>query len=391
MHHDSRISLTTPLPPLDMPSAKPRTRTHSKPTRSSRTSRSRSSSFDPDDLTTRLSAVLAEREAADRDRRRSAAPDCRARPPLPDPASAVVPSSVAVESLDLENGFSRARSKKARSFAAPTGLEYPWHRAPARVRGDESEDRDRSCPLLSEPIPSLATSAQNDSARRASNASGSRPSQEARYASQFASTTTAHPTLDDPRQTPRSVSAGFLNSPPASPPARRRSSLRASHGFWEGLHEPTIFEAIATDGKPADRRTMFEPTVRDYSDPLEPRRMSAGDALKAQLEGASAERRVSFEAPHYEVVNDHRVDWTQADEDTKMTRSRKLRRKADSILRLGRSPKTTHNGGDESSEGSLVDGQVGGYAVNGGSEKSPKSPKSPRFLRMWPFKKQIEA
>ena len=370
MHHDSRISLITPLPPLDMPSTK--RRNNSKPS-CSRTSRPRSTGFDPDDLSTRLSAVLAEREATERNRRRSAAAGTRARPPLPDPASDVVPSSVAIESLDLENGFSRARTKAAQSFTAPTGLEYPWHRAPARVRGDQSAER-KNCPLLSEPIPSLATSAQTGSTRRGSNGSGTR---------------TAHNALDD-RQTPRNVSAEFLNSPPTFPSCRRRSSLRASHGFWEGLHEPTIFEAIASDSRPADRRTMFEPAVRDYSDPSQPRRMSAGDALKA-LEGSPPEQRVSFELPHYEVVNERRVDWTQADEEVKMTRSRKLRRKADSLLRLGR--KTTHNGGD-SSEGSIIDGQAG-YSVNGGSEKSEKastkSPKSPRFLRMWPFKKQIAA
>lgn len=367
MHHDSRISLISPLPPLDMPSIKNRTH-NSKPSRP-RTSRPRSTGFDPEDLSARLSAVIAEREGLERNRRRSAAADSRARPPLPDLTSDVVPSSVDIESLDLENGFARTRSRKTQSFAAPTGLEYPWHGAPARVRGDESAER-RNCPLLSEPMPSLATSARSSSTRRDSHASASR--------------TTAYPHLDD-RQTPRNLSAEFLNSPPTSPRCRRRSSL------WEGLHEPTIFEAIASDSKPADRRTMFEPAVREYSaDPSQPRRMSAGDALKT-LEGSPPERRVSFEPPHYEVVNEHRVDWTQADEEAKTTRSSKLRRKADSLLRLGRPPKTAHNG-DESTEGSLVDGQSGGHSVNGGSEKaSAQSPKSPRFFRMWPFKKQVAA
>lgn len=370
MHHDSRISLLTPLPPLTMPNAKPRPR--AKPPR--RASRPRSTPLDPADLSARLDAVLAERDAAERSRRRSAAADVRARPPLADPASAVVPSSVAVETLDLENGVVRARAEKAQSFAAPSGSGYPWHGAPAR--GDES-DRDRSCPLLSEPIPSHATTAQGSSTRRASNASVGRAA--------------PRPTPDE-RQTPRGVSADFLNYSPESPRPRRRSSLRASHGFWEGLHEPTIFEAIASDSKPSDRRTMFEPAARDHSDASsQPRRMSAGDALKAQLGGSPPERRVSFELPHYEVVNERRVDWTQADEEAKMTRAGRLRRKADSILRLGRGPRAAHNGGD-SSEGSLVDGQAGAYAVNGGPEKtSPKSPKSPRFLRMWPFKKQIAA
>lgn len=353
MHHDSRISLLTPLPPLSMPATKPRPR--AQPPR--RTSRPRSTPLDPADLSARLSAVLTERDAADRTRRRSAAADARVRPPPTDPASAVVPSSVTVETLGLDSGLVRTRAEKAQSFAAPSGLEYPWDETPAPARGDESA-RDRSCPLLSEPIPSHATTARGDSTRRASNASVSRAA--------------ARPALDE-RQTPRSVSAEFLNYSPEAPRPRRRSSLRASHGFWEGLHEPTIFEAIASDSKPSDRR------------------MSAGDALKAKLGRSAPERRVSFELPHYEVVNEHRVDWTQADEEAKMTRAGRLRRKADSILRLGRTPRTAHNGGN-SSEGSLVDAQAGVYAVNGGPEKtSPKSPKSPRFLKIWPFKKQIAA
>lgn len=410
MEHDPRVSLLSPLPTLNMASHRP-SRTAQPQGRQARYSTRSSRTLDPVDLSARLTSVIAEREAAEaRDQsRRTQSISPGANSHLRGSRSAENRRTTHLDPEDTEGSGLSHRKSRAKSFHGPTGLEYTTLQK-AQGRGFELDDR-RSCPLLPD-TPSLPSTVSyghragaGATTRRASYIPSSRRPSDSRYvpqvaASQFASTATSTSMMDDPteRETSRRASANALRIPEPTSPRGRRRSTKASQGLWEGVHEPTIFESVATDvkPKPGDRRSMFE-RVGDESAQADaqPRRMTEGDVFKAgetSDDALASGGRGSADTSHYELVNDHRVDWTQADEDAKIPRSKWLLRKADSILRMRRGSSAMSRSDHESGNGSIVDGHEGDYALKSPkSEGSPKSPRSPRAFRaksLWPFKKQ---
>lgn len=411
MDHDPRLSLLSPLPTLSMPYQRRPSRTARTQGREGRSSTKSSRTLDPADLSARLTNVIAEREAAEgmNQSGRSQSINPRANNHLPGTRSSENRRRSHLDLADAErDGLSNQKSR-AKSFHGPTGLEYSILQK-AQGRGFEMDYRDRSCPLLPDTATSFAPTISyghragaGATIRRASYIPPSPRPSDSRYvpqvaASQFASTATSTSMMDDPaeRQNSRRASANTLRfSEPVSPHGRRRST-KASQGLWEGVHEPTIFESVATDAKPGERRSMFE-RAGDKSAHADarPRRMTAGDAFKAgeaSDDAMASGGRESADMSHYELVNDHRVDWTQADEDAKMPRSKRLLRKADSILRMGRRGSAISRSSYGSSNASMVEGQEGNYALKSPkSHDSPNSPRSPRAVRaksFWPFKKQ---
>ncbi|KAL2110382.1 hypothetical protein VUR80DRAFT_1225 [Thermomyces stellatus] len=405
MDHDPRLTLLSPLPTLNIP-------TH----RSSRASRSQvrqsrptkpSRTLDPEDLSARLANVIAEREAAEASDQsgRSQSIDTKASDRLLSSKSTERHSTYLDPADAQKRRLSSSRSR-ANSFHGPTGLEYSMLQR-AHGRGFELDDR-RNCPLLPDPVPSLASivsyghrSGAGATARHAPCIPSSRRPSDAGYVPQVTAprhaSTTSSSVSGDPAEREASRRA-FVNSPrhsePASPSGRRRST-KASQGLREGMHEPTIFESVSTDAKPGDRRSMFE-RVSDKLAQAEgrPRRMTAGDVFKTGEtdDGAVASGgRGSADTSHYELVNDRRATWAQADEETRMPRSKRFLRKADSILRKRRGSSARSREGYESSNGSMVDGQEGNHALKSPrSVSSPNSPKSPKSFRsFWPFKKQM--
>ncbi|SPN98537.1 uncharacterized protein DNG_01583 [Cephalotrichum gorgonifer] len=418
MRYGSRPSEISPLLAPEPRGPQPAARAPRTQPRQHRQSRSQSRAFDPHDLAARLESVLAEREAAElregKRRVQSVAEASRSEPQLPgESGRGVVPQGNAAPvepAADLrvgaKEGFSSSRSRKAMSFHGPRDLEYSmWQRSHTRASIID-DDRDRMSPLLSEPLrppPSTArgsvSNASGDASGPVSSAppSSKRPSQAGipDFAVSHFGPMTAEPCLIDSPVHP-SIKA-LRESEPLSPRGhRRRSSLRASKGSWDGLHEPTIFEAVPSDAKPGNRRTMFETSMRNES-PREaqdtrPRTMSTGDLLQARKQvtddTAAYTDRPSSTGPdvaYYEIANERRVYWARPDEDPKMTRSKKLFRKADSILRLRRGSSAKAN---DSSEGSPVEERESSNAAHGGgATKSPKSPKQHKSF--WPFKKQV--
>lgn len=410
MDHDPRVSLLSPLPTLNMPTQRP-FRTTRPQGRQAGTSTKPPRTLDPADLSARLTNVIAEREAADvrNQSGRSQSINLGPNNHLLGSRSAENRGSTYLDPADAEkDGFAKRRSR-AKSFHGPTGLEYSMLQK-AQGHGFELDGPDRSCPMLPDPASSFGSTLSyghragaGATTRRASYIPPSRRPSDSRYvpqvaASQFASTASSTSMMDDPaeRQTSRRASANALRiSEPTSPRGRRRST-KASQGLWEGVHEPTIFEFEATDAKPGNRSSMFE-KVGDKSEHADarPRRKTAGDVFKAGEMGVGAMASVgrgSADSSHYELVNDHRVDWTQADENGKVPRSRRFLRRAGSILGMAGGSSAMSRSGYESSNGSMSDVHEGGYALKSPkSDGSPKSPRSPRAFRaksLWPFRKQ---
>lgn len=367
MAHDPQPSLLSSLPSLEMPSNKT-SRAQKRQRGGSGTSRT----LDPHDLSARLSGVLAEREAAD-----------------------AGPQSLSTATTARSTGSDSNRNTLTESATAgrKEGRSSSRSRRTTLSRQQEEDDR-RSCPLLADSLslPSVSyghRAPPGSTVRRASltQASG-RPSHAGAAHAAHAGSTTANPMLDESLARANSRRASSHHPELSSPHRRRRSTKtsHSSHSSWESHHEPTIFEAVATDAKPGFRHTMFErDSDKAAQDEARPRRMTADSVAKAR--GAGDDAEASGDAAHYEVVNDHRVDWTQADEEEKMPRSKKLLQKADSILRLRRGSSARSREG-ESTEGSVVDGHEGRHSVSGGSHKSP--PKSPGLFSartLWPFKK----
>lgn len=243
-------------------------------------------------------------------------------------------------------------------------------------------------------------------------------------AAQFAATATPSSMLKDPvaREQSRRASMQVLCEPeqPAQSTSalnsRRRSSAWASQGGWEGVQEPTIFEStpIAARGSGATgvswtnqsaeakklyRRTMMEAPPRRMSAqdaPLSSRRMSAGDLFDARAnpragvetelpieEAQKPSKRTSSGLNYFEVLKDHQVDWTQADEGVV-----KERRSSRFLRKLGLGRKHSHDHSEDGSEEASEPSRTGSatLAVPDGAISPLKSPKSPRFKALWRFR-----
>ena len=380
---------------FEMRSQKRGSRIHPQPARSSR-------SLDPDDLSARLAAVIAEREAAEakenNDRSQSVAVGRVGR--RTDPKARDFARSSHIETAPTRSASQpSSRTRRPTSFHGPTGLEYSNAHRVSRAGGASFLEPDErlECPLL----PSAASAAffaptvsyghrarAGATTRRTSHAPElAKPSSDSRHV-QF-----AEPGDSASRRRVSASAVRHLESPAGH--AARRSSPKASQGSWEGMHEPTIFEAVPMDFVPAERQSMFERTPDQMGhDSTQPRRMTAGDVPKTQGVSDDAVASPSSgggsdDMAHYEAVYD---------EDAKVPRSKKsLFHRADSIFKLRRgSNARSARSGEDSSNSSLADSTEGNYAVAGGESvksplKSPQSPKSPTFLRgrsFWPFKKQ---
>ncbi|KAM0329142.1 hypothetical protein ACHAQA_004438 [Verticillium albo-atrum] len=319
--------------------------------------------FDPEDLSRRLSAVLAQQNAR-ADKKRATRTDSTRR-----------------AKLALGHPSATSRPKDAASTAA-----HPKARASPPPKKDDpavyalSDDNGSYIPRVAAAQFARTTTAADMAHQGLAHKLSRKVLKSHR--------TGGDPGAAMPAMPPNPVASTMTSAELPSDPARTRSMGRKSHAHRDKAHDRAqhqvnlqrdrILEAAAEagdfQGRHPKRHTIEgplalgtgpQPTDEQGDDAT--RRVSMGDLLGRpnpnELAGGNADEP---EVPRHDV-NEHRVDWTQSDERPK-TRPTPLIRKADSIWTLrGRLGSLTKNSRDDKSP--LVDGE------------SPKSPKAGFFAR----------
>ncbi|CRK14768.1 hypothetical protein BN1708_017317, partial [Verticillium longisporum] len=349
--------------------------------------------FDPEDLSRRLSIVLAQQKAH-AERRRAPKTDSTR---YPKPAL----SHPAASSSRPQDAFSTGAVTK-KSPQRPTAARAVNSTSPP-LQDENGSYIPRVAATQFARTTTAADMAHQDLAhmfsRRAMNTTTT------------TTTTRSHRSGTDPgvamppipRQHPLTVAApSTMTSADLTPshPVRTRSGARKTHaphdrthGRQHSQHSQTlqrnrILEAATAAGEAGDLQGRY-PQRHTIEGPMAMAAVGGAQATEEQLHGDDAARRVSTgdllgrphgnekgaaaaadepEVPPHDV-NEHRVDWTQSDERPK-TRSTPLLRKADSIWTLrGRLGSLSKNARDDK----------GTPADVGESFKSPKAGFFARF------------
>ncbi|CRK18434.1 hypothetical protein HYQ45_005725 [Verticillium longisporum] len=376
-------------PPQDQPgSAKSRllrpTQTTGRPKPRPSQQPSRPVPFDPEDLSRRLSIVLAQQKAH-AERRRAPKTDStrHPKPALSHPAAS--------SSRPQDAFFTGAATKKS-------------SQPPKAAKAVDST----SPPLQDENGSYIPRVAATQFARTTTAADMAHQDLAHMFSRRAINTTRSHRSGTDPgvamppipRQHPLTVAApSTMTSADLTPshPVRTRSGARKTHAPHDRTHDRQhsqmlqrnrILEAAAAAGEAGDLQGRY-PQRHTIEGPIAMAAVGGAQATEEQLHGDDAARRVSTgdllgrphlnekgaaaaddepEVPPHDV-NEHRVDWTQSDERPK-TRSTPLLRKADSIWTLrGRLGSLGKNARDDK----------GTPAGEGESLKSPRAGFFARF------------
>ncbi|KAM0282574.1 hypothetical protein ACHAQH_002942 [Verticillium albo-atrum] len=334
--------------------------------------------FDPEDLSRRLSVVLAQQKAhADRKRASRTDPTRRANLALGRPSASSrtkdASPTVAAAAALRTSPPTKADDPAAPALSDDNGSYIPRVAAAQFARTTTAADMAHH---------GLAHKLSRKAISRSHRAAGADPG-------------AAMPLI--PSQNPLAVVVPrtMTSAELPSHPARTRSGARRSHAHREkaddrqqsqhnqNLQRDRILEAAAVagdfQGRNPQRHTIEGPlalagiggpqtTDEQQGDDATTRRVSMSDLLGRPHpnEVAAAAAADEPEVPPHDV-NEHRVDWTQSDERPK-TRSTPLIRKADSIWTLrGRLGSLGKSGRDD--KATSIEGE------------SPKSPKVGFFAR----------
>ncbi|CAI4212544.1 unnamed protein product [Parascedosporium putredinis] len=398
--------------------------------------------FDPEDLTQRLMEVMAEREADEAARQRARhvivfSPP-QQQPPAPSATSSSsltfdmagsnsvnvesnprqLPDLIESEEPETSDDNNSTKTKEPGNDNASSSSGDPIPAAPAReklvpYKSDPASKTLRTGSSRRASVNVASISHIKSPASRTGATSSKRASTDFHYvpqhaAAQFAATATPSSMLKDPaaREQSRRASMQVLCEPeqPAQPTStlnsRRRSSAWASQGAGTVSRNPPFSNPRPSrpevPAPRADHDGGPSPTHVGAGCSLSSRRMSAGDLFDARAnpragvetelpigESQKPSKRTSSGLNYFEVLKDHQVDWTQADEGVaKERRSSRFLRK----LGLGRKYSHDHSedGSEEASEASRTGSAT--LAAPDGAISPLKSPKSPRFKALWRFR-----
>ncbi|KAL9949159.1 hypothetical protein ACHAQF_001232 [Verticillium nonalfalfae] len=322
--------------------------------------------FDPEDLSRRLSIVLAQQKAH-AERRRTPKTDFARHPKT-------ALSHLAASSSHPQDAFSAGAVAK-KSSQPPTAAKAVDSTSPP-LQDENGSYIPRVAATQFARTTTAADMAHQDLAHMFSRRAINTTTTTTRSHRSGADPGVAMPPI--PRQHPLTVAApSTMTSADLTPshPARTRSGARTTHAPHDRTHDRQhsqtlqrnrILEAATAAGEAGDLQGRY-PQRHTIEGPIAMAAVGGAQATEEQLHGDDAARRVSTgdllgrphanekgaaaaadepEVPPHDV-NEHRVDWTQSDERPK-TRSTPLLRKADSIWTLrGRLGSLSKNARDD--------------------------------------------